>query len=51
MQGIAIEEFFIERFVGRYDRGIHGPARYAWLIKWEGYVLIISRGENAQVIK
>lgn len=38
MQGIAMEEFFIERFVGRYDRGVHGPARYAWLIQWEGYV-------------
>ncbi|GJJ06622.1 hypothetical protein Clacol_000815 [Clathrus columnatus] len=32
-------EYFIERFVGRFDRGpeLPGPARYSWLIKWEGY--------------
>ncbi|KAF8491108.1 hypothetical protein JB92DRAFT_1281793 [Gautieria morchelliformis] len=32
-----VEEFYIERIIGRYDRKAKGIERFSWLVKWEGY--------------
>ncbi|KAF8524340.1 hypothetical protein BU17DRAFT_84932 [Hysterangium stoloniferum] len=49
------EEYFIDRFVGRYDRKLKGVARYSWLIKWEGYTIdecgAVCRVANHEVLR
>ncbi|KIJ54148.1 hypothetical protein M422DRAFT_64292 [Sphaerobolus stellatus SS14] len=36
-KSVEREEYFIERIIGKWDRKLRGPARFAWLVKWDGY--------------
>ncbi|KIJ36983.1 hypothetical protein M422DRAFT_178739 [Sphaerobolus stellatus SS14] len=44
------DEFFVERLIGRYDRGGKGRARYTWLVKWEGYPVTVATWEPGNML-